>query len=102
MALVDGKLRLTDQDHKPGPNLPIDVFFHSLANDMGDKAIAVVLSGTGSDGSRGVKDIHEAGGLVIVQDPETAAFDGMPIAAISTGLADLVLPPAAMPAKIAQ
>jgi two-component system CheB/CheR fusion protein len=100
MVLSFGKLMLTDQDQKPGPNLPIDVFFQSLAQDMGDRAIAVVLSGTGSDGSRGVKEIHEAGGLVIVQDPETAAFDGMPKAALATGRADLILTPQAMPDKI--
>ena len=93
MVLSFGKLMLTDQDQKPGPNLPIDIFFQSLAQDMGDRAIGVVLSGTGSDGSRGLKEIHEAGGLVIVQDPDTSAFDGMPKAALATGLADLVLPP---------
>ncbi len=102
MVLSHGKLVLTDQDQKPGPNLPIDIFFQSLAQDVGERAIAVVLSGTGSDGSRGLKDIHEAGGLVIVQDPETSAFDGMPKAALATGLTDLVLPPGAMPAKIVQ
>lgn len=102
MVLSFGKLMLTDQDQKPGLNLPIDIFFQSMAQDLGERAIAVVLSGTGSDGSRGIKEVHEAGGLVIVQDPETAAFDGMPKAAITTGLADLVLPPADMPAKIMQ
>ncbi|MBI2803805.1 MAG: PAS domain-containing protein [Planctomycetes bacterium] len=102
MVLSFGKLMLMDQDQKPGPNLPIDIFFQSLAHDMGDRAIGVVLSGTGSDGSRGIKEIHEAGGLVLVQEPETSGFDGMPKAAIATGLADLVLPPQAMPAKILQ
>lgn len=102
MVLSFGKLMLTEQDQKPGPNLPIDIFFQSLAHDMGERAIAVVLSGTGSDGSRGIKEVHEAGGLVIVQDPETAGFDGMPKAALATGLADLVMPPSAMPAKILQ
>src|SRR4029079_2579016 len=102
MVLSDGKLKLTDKDQKPGPNLPIDIFFQSLAHDMGDRAVAVVLSGTGSDGSRGIREVHDAGGLVVVQDPETAAFDGMPKAALTTGVADLVLAPAAMPAKIQQ
>lgn len=102
MVLSFGKLMLTDQDQKPGPNLPIDIFFQSLAQDMGDHAVGVVLSGTGSDGSRGLKEIHEAGGLVIVQDPETASFDGMPKAALATGVADCVLPPDAMPDKILQ
>jgi two-component system CheB/CheR fusion protein len=102
MVLSFGKLILTDQDQKPGPNLPIDIFFQSLAQDMGDRAVGVVLSGTGSDGSRGLKEIHEAGGLVIVQDPETAGFNGMPKAALATGVADCVLPPDAMPDKILQ
>lgn len=102
MVLSYGKLMLTDQDQKPGPNLPIDIFFQSLAQDMGERAIAVILSGTGSDGSRGLKEVHEAGGLVVVQDPETAAFDGMPKAALATGLADLVLPPGLMPDRILQ
>ena len=58
--------------------LPIDVFFRSLAQDCGPRAVAIVLSGGGSDGSRGIRDVHEAGGLVIVQDAESAQFDGMP------------------------
>ncbi len=102
MVLSAGQLKLTDQDQKPGPNLPIDIFFQSLAHERGDRAVAVVLSGTGSDGSRGLKEVHEAGGLVMVQDPETAAFDGMPKAALATGLADLVLPPSSMPERILQ
>ncbi len=102
MFLSEGRLLLTDQDQKSGLNLPIDIFFRSLAQDVGDKAIAVILSGTGTDGSRGAKEIHEAGGLVIAQEPETAAFDGMPRAAIATGLADFVLAPEAMPDKLLQ
>ena len=102
MVLSSGRLMLTDHDQKSGLNLPIDLFFQSLAQDMGDRAIAVILSGTGSDGSRGIKELHEAGGLVVVQDPESAAFDGMPKAALATGLADVVLAPTAMPAKILQ
>jgi two-component system, chemotaxis family, CheB/CheR fusion protein len=101
MVLSFGKLLLTDQDQKAGLNLPIDHFFQSLAQDMKDRAIGVILSGTGSDGSRGLKEIHEAGGLVVVQEPETASFDGMPKAALATGVADLVLPPALMPERIA-
>jgi two-component system CheB/CheR fusion protein len=102
MVLSSGRLLLTDQDQKSGLNLPIDIFFQSMASDVGARAIAVVLSGTGSDGSRGLKEVHEAGGLVLVQDPETAGFDGMPKAAIATGFADLVLAPDAMPTKILQ
>ena len=69
---------------------------------MGDRAVGVILSGTGSDGSRGLKEIHEAGGLVIVQDPETAASTACPRRRSPPGVADLVLPPAAMPARILQ
>jgi two-component system CheB/CheR fusion protein len=72
---------------------PIDRFLTSLADDQGPRAVAVVLSGTGSDGSRGSRAVADAGGLVLVQDPETAAFDGMPRAAIATEAVDLVLPP---------
>ncbi|MDJ0773927.1 MAG: chemotaxis protein CheB [Mastigocoleus sp. MO_167.B18] len=75
------------------PNFPIDLFFKSLATDCGEKAIAVVLSGTGSDASHGVRLIHEAGGLSIVQDPNTAQFDGMLVSAIDTGVVDYILPP---------
>lgn len=102
MVLAEGRLLLTDQDPKAGLNLPIDILFRSLAQDVGDHAIAIVLSGTGSDGSRGIKEIHEAGGLVLVQEPETSGFDGMPRAAVSTGAVDLILPPEAMPARLLQ
>ena len=74
-------------------NHPIDVFFTSLAKEQNDRSIAVVLSGTGSDGTSGVKAVKEKGGLVIVQSPETAKFDGMPRSAINTGLADFILSP---------
>ncbi|MEM6365799.1 MAG: chemotaxis protein CheB, partial [Planctomycetota bacterium] len=81
---------------KPKPktlSLPIDDFLTSLATDIGDKAIAVVLSGTGSDGSRGIARVHDAGGLVIVQSIESAKFDGMPRNAIDTHCVDAVAPP---------
>lgn len=77
---------------EPALNLPIDLFFKSIAEAAGDRAIGVVLSGTGSDGSRGLRAIKEAGGFILVQDPATAAFDGMPNMAMGTGLVDLVLP----------
>lgn len=93
MILSRGRLLLTEQDPSGGLNLPIDIFFRSLAQDAGKRAIGVVLSGTGSDGSRGICDIHQAGGLVAVQDVESAGFDGMPRNAIATGLADIVANP---------
>ncbi|MEJ2741081.1 MAG: chemotaxis protein CheB [Gammaproteobacteria bacterium] len=92
MMIAEGRLLLSDQMPNQGIKLPIDVFLRSLAEDQQHRAIAIILSGTGSDGSRGVKAIKEAGGLVIVQEPSSAKFDGMPYSAVNTGLADLVLP----------
>jgi len=96
MIISGGRLLLTDKDPATGLSLPIDAFFRSLAQDFGERAIAIVLSGTGSDGSRGIRAVHEAGGLVIVQTEDTAKFDGMPRSAIETGIVDLILPPAKM------
>ncbi len=73
-------------------SLPIDIFFHSLAEQCGERAIGVVLSGTGSDGSRGLAALNAAGGFVFVQDPLNAKFDGMPRSAIATGQVDVVAP----------
>ena len=74
-------------------NHPIDIFLTSLAEEKGEHSVAVILSGTGSDGTNGVKAIKEKGGLTIVQEPESAKFDGMPRSAINTGLVDYILPP---------
>lgn len=74
-------------------NMPINRLFQSLAREKGDKAIAIILSGTGSDGSLGIMDIHDLGGMVLVQNGESAKFDGMPRSAIATGAANWVLPP---------
>lgn len=102
MIIANRRLLLTDRAPEQVVTLPIDHFFRSLAHDLGERAIAIILSGTGSDGSRGIRDVHEAGGLVIVQTPETAKFDGMPNSARQTGAVDLVLPPEAMPAALLQ
>jgi two-component system CheB/CheR fusion protein len=101
MAVHDGCLRLTERDPAKGLFLPIDVFFRSLAEDAGARAVGIVLSGTGSDGSRGVRAIHDVGGLVIAQD-DTAKFDGMPRSAVDTGTVDLVLAPEAMGEALAR
>ncbi len=100
LTIFHGKLLLSEQDHSKGINLPIDVFLRSLAEDQSEKAVAVILSGTGSDGTRGLRVIKEYGGMVMVQDEESAKFNGMPRAAISTGLADFVLPPDQMPGQL--
>jgi two-component system CheB/CheR fusion protein len=92
MEIRDGKFEIFDRDPHVGLTLPIDRFLSSLAQDAGASAAAVILSGSGSDGSRGVKRIHAAGGVVLVEDPDTARFDGMPRAAISAGVADHVAP----------
>lgn len=102
MIISAGRLLLTDKDPQQDLTLPIDHFFRSLAQDCGRCAVAVVLSGTGSDGSRGLRHIHESGGLVIVQSAETAKFDGMPRSARDTGLVDLDLTPEEMPTAIAE
>lgn len=93
MVVSEGRLLLAEKEPKASLTLPIDIFFRSMARDLGRRSVAVVLSGTGSDGSRGIVDVHEAGGLVIAQSPETAKFDGMPRSAIDTGAVDLVLAP---------
>lgn len=100
LTIFHGKLLLSEQDHSKGINLPIDVFLRSLAEDQNEKAVAIILSGTGSDGTRGVRAIKEYGGMVMVQNEESAKFDGMPRAAIATGLADFVLPPDSMPGQL--
>jgi two-component system CheB/CheR fusion protein len=92
MTISGGRLCLTERESGGGLFLPIDTFFRSLAEDLQSRAVAVVLSGTGSDGSRGVRAVHEAGGLVAVQNQESAKFDGMPRSAIDTGVVDLILP----------
>jgi two-component system CheB/CheR fusion protein len=100
LTIFNGKLLLTDWDAKTGPNLPIDAFFSSLARDCGERAIGIALSGTGSDGTRGIRSIKEAGGLVMIQDEHSAKFSGMPHSAIATGLADYILPAGEMPAAL--
>ncbi|WP_437910646.1 chemotaxis protein CheB [Sorangium sp. So ce327] len=97
MIISGGLLLLSERDRDQELALPIDVFFRSLAQDCGPRAIAVVLSGGGSDGSRGIRAVHDAGGLVVVQDVESAQFDGMPKTARDAGVADCVLPPQDMP-----
>lgn len=97
VRLFGGKLSLSPVPAERSHSYPIDDFFRSLALDQEAAAMAVVLSGTGSDGSQGVRAIKEAGGLVLVQTEASAEFDGMPRNAIGTGVADLVAPPEEMP-----
>ncbi len=83
-----------------GLRLPIDFFFRSLAQDQHERAICIVLSGTGSDGTLGLRAIKGEGGMVMAQNPESTEYDGMPRSAIATGLVDFILPPAEMPAQL--
>ena len=100
MALLKGTLQLLEPAAPHGHRLPIDFFFRSLAQDQREKAIGIVLSGTGSDGTLGVRAIKGEGGMVMAQKPESTEFDGMPRSAIATGLVDYVLPPAGMPLQL--
>ncbi len=100
LALLNGEILLLEPESPRGHRLPIDFFFRQLAQDQGDRAGCIILSGTGSDGSLGLRDIKGAGGLVMAQEPSSAKYDGMPSSAIGTGLVDLVLPPDQMPAKL--
>ncbi|HZS39366.1 MAG TPA: chemotaxis protein CheB, partial [Polyangia bacterium] len=102
MIISGGKLLLTDKDDQRSFSLPIDHFFRSLAHDMGRRAVGVILSGAGSDGSRGIRDIHEAGGLVLCQTPESARFQGMPLSAKQSNVVDLFLSPEEMPHALAR
>jgi two-component system CheB/CheR fusion protein len=93
MTIRDRILQLSPREATNAPHMPIDLFLRSLADDVGDKAIGVVLSGSASDGALGIKAIKGEGGLTFVQDPETARHDGMPRSAIASGGIDFVLPP---------
>lgn len=97
LSIFHDKLLLEDYNPKKGLNLPIDIFFRSLAADKGKNAIGIILSGTGSDGTLGTRAIKEAGGMIMVQDEQSAKFDGMPRSSIATGLVDFILEPSKMP-----
>lgn len=101
MSVSGDALRLTPKNPR-GLTLPIDLFFTSVAKEFGKHAIGVVLSGTGSDGTRGAVAINDAGGLLLAQEPESAKFDGMPRSAIATGLVDAILPPGELGPRIVE
>jgi two-component system, chemotaxis family, CheB/CheR fusion protein len=100
IALLGGKLQLLEPAAARGVRLPIDFFFRSLAADQRDRAICIVLSGTGSDGTLGVRAVKGEGGMAMAQTPASTEFDSMPRSAIATGVVDYVLPPAEMPAQL--
>jgi two-component system, chemotaxis family, CheB/CheR fusion protein len=100
MAFLNGSLQLLEPSAPRGLRMPIDFFFRSLAHDQHERAICIVLSGTGSDGTLGVRAIKGEGGMVMAQNPASTEYDGMPRSAIATGLVDFELPPAEMPAQL--
>ena len=102
LSILNGKLQLLNFPEPRTGNLPIDVFFSALAQDQGENAVAIILSGTGSDGSQGLKEIKAENGLVISQDELSAKYGGMPHNAIATEMVDFVLSPEQMPEKLIQ
>lgn len=100
LTILNATLRLTELTQPRSTRLPIDSFLRSLAQDQQQNAICIILSGTGTDGTLGTKAIKGHGGMVMVQDEETAKYDGMPRSAIATGLVDYVLSPAEMPQQL--
>src|SRR6266516_6091719 len=100
LAMIDGHLTLTKKIGAQERRSPVDLFFRTLAETNEERGVSVILSGTGANGSMGIKRIKEYGGVAIAQDPEEAEYTDMPSNAIATGLVDYVLPVAEMPAKI--
>lgn len=100
MAILNGILQLFEPTELHGHRLPINYFFRSLAQDQAEKAIGIILTGTGSDGTLGIQAIKSEGGMVMAQSLNSAEYDGMPSSAIATGVVDYELPPSEMPAKL--
>ncbi len=102
MAVLNGRLNLIPRADTVGRHLPIDFFFRSLADDQKNRAVGVVLSGTGTDGTLGLRAIKAEGGLTFVQNTESAQYDGMPSSAVAAEVADSVLPPKGIAAELGQ
>jgi two-component system CheB/CheR fusion protein len=100
LSILNGALLLFDPVESRGLRLPVDIFFCSLADDRHEKSIGIILSGMGSDGSRGLKAIKEKNGIVLVQTPATAKFDGMPRSATEAVIADIIAPADELPVKL--
>jgi two-component system CheB/CheR fusion protein len=100
LSILNGKLFLLDRAGSPGIRLPIDFFFRSLADDRNEKSIGIILSGMGSDGSSGIKAIKEKNGIVLIQDPQNAKFNGMPSSAMNAVVADIVAKAEELPVKL--
>lgn len=102
MSIMHGKLQLFQPLEKRGLRLPIDFFLRSLADDLKDLSIGLILSGMGSDGSAGIRAIKESNGIVMVQDPASAKYDSMPRNALESVLVDIVAPPHELHAKLSE
>ena len=100
LAMMDGSLDVVEMERPRGQHVAIDAFFRTLAESQQERAIVLVLSGTGGDGAVGIARVKEKGGVILVQNPGDAEHDGMPLAALSTGLVDFVLPVVEMPQKL--
>ena len=100
LTMMDGSLTVAEMQRPRGQHIAIDAFFRTLAEAQRERALAVVLSGTGGDGAVGIGRVKEMGGVILVQHPGDAEHDGMPLAAIGTGLVDFVLPVVEMPQKL--
>ncbi len=102
MSILKGTLHLFEPMESRGLRLPVDFFLRSLADDLNERSIGVILSGMGSDGSIGLRAIKEKNGIVLVQDPSTAKYDSMPRSAIDSVLADIIAPANLLPSKLVQ
>lgn len=100
MALINGALQLFDLSKSASSRMPIDFFFRSLAQDQRHRAIGIILSGTGSDGTQGIIAIKDEGGMIMVQTLSSAEYDGMPSSALATGLVDYELLPKEMASQL--
>ena len=102
LAILHGTLQVLEPAAPRGLRMPIDFFFRQLAADQKERAIGIILSGMGSDGTQGLKAIKENFGLAMVQDPASAKYDGMPRSAVNTGLMDYVAPAEELPARLVE
>ena len=100
LSIQGGVLQRMEEDRHTAPKMPINYFLRSLAHDQKERAICIILSGTGTDGTLGLRDIKGESGMVMVEQPQSAQYNGMPTSAVATGLADFILPPASMPQKL--
>lgn len=100
LSMDDGFLQVSDSHKIAGKPVVIDLFLRTLADAHKERAVGIVLSGTGTDGTVGLARIKEQGGITFAQDPKEAEYDGMPVSAIGSGMVDVVLPAAEMPQKL--